>query len=171
MMVYQMGEVKSRFNITFSSEEHRVWASRLLRQRWNSEYVVSRGRLHKADELPGFIAFDDGKPVGLLTYNIEGEEIEVVTLDSIKKGGGVGSSLIEAVVKLGRDKNCRRIWLITTNDNFRALRFYQKWGFTIRALHSNALAKSRELKPEIPLIGLEGIPLRDEIELEILLRV
>jgi hypothetical protein len=59
--------------------------------------------------------------------------------------------------------------LITTNDNVAALRFYQKRGFTLAALHKNALEQSRRLKPQIPLLGLDGIPLRDEIELEIFL--
>ena len=64
---------------------------------------------------------------------------------------------------------CRRLWLLTANDNLSALRFYQKWGLHIVAVYPNALEKSRRLKPEIPLLGREGIPLRDEIELEMTL--
>lgn len=55
----------------------------------------------------------------------------------------------------------------SSNDNLNALRFYQKYGFTLVALYPNALAQSRKLKPQIPLIGNDGIPLRDEIELEL----
>jgi Acetyltransferase (GNAT) family len=68
-----------------------------------------------------------------------------------------------------REAGCRRVWLITTNDNLRALRFYQRRGFRLVAVHPDALARSRELKPSIPEIGLDGIPLRDELELELLL--
>ncbi len=50
-----------------------------------------------------------------------------------------------------------------------ALRFYQKWGLRLVALHPNALEQSRRLKPEIPLVGRDGIPLRDELELEMTL--
>ncbi len=50
-----------------------------------------------------------------------------------------------------------------------ALRFYQKRGFVLVAIHRDALDISRKLKPEIPLIGNDGIPLRDEIELEMIL--
>jgi len=64
---------------------------------------------------------------------------------------------------------CKRLWLITTNDNTLAFRFYQKYGFALVAVHRNAIEKSRRLKPEIPLIGNAGIPLRDEIELEMML--
>jgi ribosomal protein S18 acetylase RimI-like enzyme len=81
----------------------------------------------------------------------------------------VGSALIEAATQAARRVGCRRLWLITTNDNTHALRFYQKRGFVIAAIHVNALEKARRLKPEIPLIGEDGIPLRDEIELEMIL--
>jgi len=36
-------------------------------------------------------------------------------------------------------------------------------------LNRNALEVSRKLKPEIPQIGYDGIPLRDEVELEMIL--
>jgi len=75
--------------------------------------------------------------------------------------------MLEAVAAVAREEGCRRVWLITTNDNLRALRFYQRRGFHLVAMHPNALARSRELKPSIPEIGLDGIPLRDELELEL----
>ena len=59
--------------------------------------------------------------------------------------------------------------MITTNDNRRAISFYQKYGFTIAAIHHNALEESRKLKPSIPITGIDGIPLKDEIEMEIFL--
>jgi hypothetical protein len=59
--------------------------------------------------------------------------------------------------------------LITTNDNTAALRFWQKRGFKLLRVHRNAVEKSRKLKPEIPLTGNDGIPIRDEIELEMML--
>ncbi|MCH7786707.1 MAG: hypothetical protein IIC22_04260 [Chloroflexi bacterium] len=62
-----------------------------------------------------------------------------------------------------------QLWVITTNDNLNALRFYQMWGMTIAALRPNALEESRKLKPEIPMTGIDNIPLHDEIELELAL--
>ena len=50
--------------------------------------------------------------------------------------------------------------------NLNALQFYQKRGFDIVKLHINAVKQSRKIKPEIPLIGFNGIPIRHEIELE-----
>ena len=75
--------------------------------------------------------------------------------------------MIEAAIQTAKAHQCRRVWLITTNDNIQAIRFYQKRGMVITAVHVNALKHSRTLKPEIPLIGNDGIPIRDEIEFEI----
>jgi len=145
------------------------WVRRLLVNHWVSVKVVSRGRLHDADQLPGFIALMDGERVELATYRIHSDECEIVTLNSLREGIGIGTALIEAVRSVAISNKCRRVWLITTNDNLQALRFYQRRGFSIVAVHRNALEQSRKLKPEIPLIGLDGIPLRDELELEMLL--
>ncbi len=140
-----------------------------IQDHWGSNRVVSKGRLLCPTELEGFAAVRDEKIVGLATYRVEGEECEVVTINSLTKGTGIGSSLLDAVRGAAVKARCRRLWLITTNDNLSALRFYQKWGLHIAAVYPNALERSRGLKPEIPLLGKEGIPLRDEIELEMIL--
>lgn len=131
--------------------------------------MVSRGIVHHPAELPGFIAALDGERVGLLTYQIADGACEVMSLDSTRPAQGVGTALIEAAIEAARAAGCRRLWLITTNDNLNALRFYQKRGLTLVAVYPNALAVSRQLKPQIPLSGHDGIPLRDEIELELAL--
>jgi GNAT superfamily N-acetyltransferase len=148
-------------------DQYRSWAHNLLTERWGSHFVVTRGRVYEADRLPGFVAFIEGKPKGLTTYRIINEECEVVTLDSLIGGIGIGTSLLEAVKGLAEMRGCQRIWLITTNDNLSALKFYQKRGYRLAAVHRDALTRSRQLKPSIPEIGLDGIPLRDEIELEL----
>jgi ribosomal protein S18 acetylase RimI-like enzyme len=82
-----------------------------------------------------------------------------------------GSPLI---IRRGESKalqaGCSRLWLITTNDNLIALKFYQKRGFQLIAVHPDALAESRKIKPSIPQFGMHGIPLRDEIELHMILK-
>jgi hypothetical protein len=63
------------------------------------------------------------------------------------------------------------VWLVTTNDNLVALRFYQRRGFRLSALRPGAVDEARRrLKPAIPDAGAFGIPLRDELELELRLR-
>jgi len=147
-------------------DPRRPWAAALLARSWGETRVVSRGRIHQADRLAGFVALIDGQPAGLLTYHIEGAACEIVTLDSLLEKRGVGTALIEAAAGAARAAGCTRLWLITTNDNTPALRFYQRRGFVLAALHRGAVEQSRRLKPSIPLTGLDGIPIRDEIELE-----
>jgi ribosomal protein S18 acetylase RimI-like enzyme len=149
------------------TKEYKAWATALLTKHWGSARTVSHGHIYQADELPGFVAVEKDKPVGLLTYKISGKEWEITTMNSVAEGKGVGSALVEAVKKAALEAGCRRLWLVTTNDNTHALHFWQRRGFQIAAIHVNALEKSRKLKPEIPLIGNDGIPIRDEIELEI----
>ena len=140
-----------------------------IQDQWGSTRVVSKGRMFDPSELEGFAAVADEKVVGLVTFRVERDECEVVTLNSLSEGTGTGSSLLNAVRDTAIKARCRRLWLITTNDNLSALRFYQKWGLRITAIYPNALERSRMLKPEIPLLGKEGIPIRDEIELEMIL--
>jgi ribosomal protein S18 acetylase RimI-like enzyme len=129
--------------------------------------VVSRGVMHQADELPGFIALYDGVPTAVLTYSHQGNELEVVTLHAARPGLGLGSRLLEAARKRAYDLGCRRLWLITTNDNEPAMQFYQQRGMRIAAIHRGAIAESRKLKPEIALVGIGGRPIEDEIEFEL----
>ncbi len=147
----------------------REWVSQFMLKHWGSNKVVSRGVVYYPQDLPGFAALYENEKVGLVTYNITGANCEIVTIDSIRPSSGVGTALIETVRDTATKSGCKRLWLITTNDNLNALRFYQRRGFMLVAVHRNALELSRTLKPGIPLIGRDGIPLRDELELEMIL--
>jgi GNAT superfamily N-acetyltransferase len=131
--------------------------------------VVSRGVVHDAPALDSLVAEEDGALVGAVTLRQAGDEAELVTLDSAAENRGVGSALLDAAAAWARERGLRRLWLVTTNDNLRALRFYQRRGWSMCALHRDAVAAARLLKPEIPSIGDHGIPLRHEIEFELLL--
>jgi GNAT superfamily N-acetyltransferase len=144
----------------------KTWINRILTDRWGSTTIVTRGVFHAANELSGFIAIEGSDPVGLLTYRFDAGACEIVSLDSLSDGRGIGSSLLKSVEQTAIEKRCNRIWLITTNDNFHALRFYQHRGYVLVAVHRGAIERSRQLKPQIPIVGNNGIPLRDEIELE-----
>ena len=152
-------------------EAHRDWATALLTASWGATVVVSRGQRHDAAQLPGFVALEGETPVGLATYHIAGDDCELVTIDSTRAGAGIGTALIAAVRDAAIPAGCRRVWLITTNDNVEALRFYQRRGFLLVAVHRDAVTEARRQKPQIPLIGNHGIPLRDEIELELPIRI
>jgi GNAT superfamily N-acetyltransferase len=110
-----------------------------------------------------------GHLLGVLTYvpGHDWRQCEILTLHAGEQWRGAGTALIEAVGQLARQQGCARLWVITTNDNVDALRFYQRRGFCLVTVHRAAVDRSRaRLKPEIPSVGAYGIPLRDEIELE-----
>jgi GNAT superfamily N-acetyltransferase len=143
------------------------WIVHFTEEHWGASFVVAHGVVYHPGELPGFVALDaDGRPTGLVTYRIADKACEVVTLNSVQENHGVGTALLDAVRDVAAQARCSRIWLVTTNDNLRALGFYQKRGYRLVAVHRDALQRSRELKPSIPLVSPDGIPLRDEIEFE-----
>ncbi|WP_051761192.1 GNAT family N-acetyltransferase [Microbispora rosea] len=158
---------KSRVTVRPLTAEDIPWTRELFVERWGGVVSVSRGVAHDTTALPGFVALLDGERAGVATYRIAGRECELVTLDSVSEGAGVGAALVDAVAGAARAGGAVRLWLITTNDNLRALRFYQRYGFDLVAVHRDAVARSRELKPSIPEIGLDGIPIRHELELEL----
>ncbi|HXD10645.1 MAG TPA: GNAT family N-acetyltransferase [Anaerolineales bacterium] len=139
------------------------------KENWGDEFVVAHGVIYYPDTLDGFIALDGEEWAGEITYAFSGNDCEIVSLDSLREGQGTGTKLITAVVEEARTKNCNRVFLITTNDNLNALGFYQKRGFQLVKINRGAMIETRKLKPDIPLIGANDIPLRDEIELEMIL--
>lgn len=147
-----------------------AWVAETLAQRWGATEVVSRGRRHDAGLLPGIVAEVEGERLGLATYRIDGDEAEVVTMDALAQGRGIGSALLGAVAERAAAQACRRVWLVTTNDNLDALRFYQRRGMRLVAVHRGAVDQARLVKPQIPETGTFAIPVHDEIELELDLR-
>jgi len=157
------------FTIRATTPQDKTWIQRLLRRYWATEKILSKGKLHDAIKLPGFAALQHNEPVGLITYEIADNQCEIITHNSNADSGGVGSCLLAAVRNEARAQGCTRLWLVTTNDNTPALRFYQRRDFEICAFHKDAISKARELKPEIPDEGLDGIRVKHEIELEYIL--
>lgn len=137
---------------------------------WHAETVVA----HEEEMYParhaGFVAIRDGEIVGHVTYRGDGERCEITTIQAFPRQGGVGSQLMDAVLRAARAEGYRVVWLTTTNDNLDAIRFYQRRGFRIKAVRSGAVDRARKaLKPEIPKVGMYGIPISDELDLELLL--
>jgi ribosomal protein S18 acetylase RimI-like enzyme len=159
------------FSIRPIVDDDRPALSAMIARLWGEDRIITRGEQRVPSTLPGFFAEDAGEVVGLITFHIRGDQCEIVTLDSYREGVGIGSALIEMVKRVALEHQCRRLWLITTNDNVHALRFYQRSGFVLAALYPGAINESRKLKPSISEVGLEGIPIRDEIELEMSLSV
>lgn len=156
---------------------------RILTESWGEPRAAAHDRLYDLTTLPALVAtraakrpYPDGAAavndpatgeliVGVLTFDVEGDAIEVISIDASPQWSGIGSTLLAAATEFGMAERLARLWLVTTNDNLDALRFYQRRGLRVLAVHPDAVARSRVLKPSIPLIGAYGIPIRDEIVL------
>ena len=94
---------------------------------------------------------------------MKGQELEITSLNSLEEKKGVGTALVNKVVNPANTEHLKNIKLITTNDNLNALLFWQKRGFRLCKIYPGALEITRKLKPTLPFVGENGIPLRDEI--------
>lgn len=154
------------FDIRSITAEDRALVNQILTEQWNATEMILRGERVDLSAASGYIAWENGEMIGLVTIRISSGECEILSLDSLRENQGVGTALVMKAVDAARTAGCRKVKLITTNDNIRAIRFYQKRGFDMARIHHNAMDVSRKLKPSIPLIGMEGIPLKHEIEFE-----
>jgi len=148
-------------------DSDRDWLRETLTQRGQLR-IVSRGRLTEdAAKLPGFLAERGGSTVGYALVRIDRGELEVVALEALSRREGIGTALLAAAADEARRAGCGRAWLITTNDNLDAVRFYQRRGWDLVALHYDSVTAGRELKPELPEVGDYGLPIRHELEFEL----
>ncbi len=146
-------------------EDH-PWVAGCCRRAFGSPLVVSRGRLFDPLHLPGLVAWEAGRRAGVLVFAAEPGGAEVVLMAAEPPGRGAGTALLRALEATAGERGWERLRLSTTNDNTLALRFYQRRGWDLVALHRGAVERDRELKPEIPLVGREGTALRHALELE-----
>lgn len=159
-------ESRPGIEIRPASDVDREALRRHLVETWHAEEVVAHGELYYPLELPGFVAVEGERIRGHVTYRVTGDGCEITSIDATPPRSGVGTRLMDAAEQAARGARCRRIWLVTTNDNLDALRFYQRRGYRLSALRPGAVDAGRRLKPELPEVGSYGIPMRDELELE-----
>jgi GNAT superfamily N-acetyltransferase len=135
---------------------------------WGGPLVAGNDRLHDLTGFPTLVAeAADGTLVGALCYQTDGDAMEVVSIAAEPPVRGAGTALLDAAVGIARADGLRRLWLITTNDNLDALRFYQRRGLRIRTVNQAGVDRARLLKPSIPAIGSYGIPMHDELVMEL----
>ena len=149
-----------------TKEKTRKPVNQFLLENWYSTEMIIKGKIIDVTKLDGFLVQEDSKIIGLITYRLLEGICEIVSLDSKKENIGIGTALLKEVDKVAIKNKCKKISLITTNDNLRALQFYQKRGYCLTKVYPNAMDKVRKIKSSIPLLGQNDIPLRDEIELE-----
>jgi ribosomal protein S18 acetylase RimI-like enzyme len=147
------------------TEADRPWARRLIAETWGVPVVSPSGVYDDPAAFEGFVADDGGHPVGLLLHRIDDGRCEVVALVVQEQRKGHGRALMEAARDVSRDAGCDRLWLITTDENPRALAFYQSLGMTETQRHVNFVDTVRKSKPSST--GYRAASnYRDAIELE-----
>jgi ribosomal protein S18 acetylase RimI-like enzyme len=153
----------SRFEIRPATPVDRQAIVALLEARWGGETLVVRDTVYPPADLPGFVAVDGRDLVGLVTLEPGIESWHVLSLDCFVSGQRISRALLDRVEDAVRYAGWLRITLVTTNDNVEAIRFYQRRGYLIAFVDLGAVDRARRTKPSIPLIGLHGIPIRDEV--------
>jgi GNAT superfamily N-acetyltransferase len=160
----------SLIDIVDLTNEYKEEVERIAADSWGGIKVAAHRELYDLRELPCFITFSDKREIlGYCYYRFSNSECEIMAIESIQQNRGIGTALIKKVKELAYTKNCTRIYLQTTNDNTHALRFYQRHGFTMRVVRLNELDYLRKIKPSIPLVGYDNIPLLHEFEFEMIL--
>ena len=158
------------WQIRQSFERDRAALDDFHERTWGGSIVVAHDEAFDLRTLPAFVAFgDDGALAGALSWRVADDALEVVSIAAATPGDGIGTALLRAVVAEATASGVRRIWLVTSNDNLRALRFYQRRGLRIVGVDPGAVDRARRMKPSIPTIGADGIPVHDEIRLELVL--
>ena len=153
--------------IRLFDDSERADVARFIEGHWRSKMVMSCGKAWYPHEQEGLIDRREGEIVGLVTFRSEDPGMEVLTINSVKTGAGLGSALMLALIDLARRRGNTRIWLATTNDNLRAVSFYQRLGFRLTEVHLGVVDEARKIKPQIPDEGQGGIPIHDEWIMEL----
>jgi hypothetical protein len=132
-----------------AEEADRAELDALFVRLWGATQVIAHDERMDLRTLPTLVAVDgSGEFAGALVWRPDGDAVEVAGIGAVASGGGVGTALLDAA------------------DNTGALRFYQRRGLCIVAVDAGAVDRARVIKPEMPLVGFDGIPLRDELRLE-----
>jgi GNAT superfamily N-acetyltransferase len=148
-------------HLTVGASRHQ--AAQRLEHEWGGPDIRMRDRVYRLCDCEILVA-DDNK--GLLAYDLcDRPMAELVALSAFEPHRGIGTALLNDLVRRLRADGFATIRVGTTNDNLDALRFYQRRGFRMATLRSNAVADARRVKPSIPQSGAYGLPIRDEIDL------
>ncbi len=158
-------EVRGSLRIApVADEADRAWLADPWRAEWGGQTMATRGRLHRLADLDAPSAWNGAARVGAATFQFDAAGCELISLNATARGRGVGTALL-ATVEAARGAGAGQVWLITTNDNLDALRFYQRRGYHPPALYPGSVDAVRRAKPTVCTINSYDIPPRDELEL------
>jgi DNA-3-methyladenine glycosylase I len=153
-----------------SAEDHDEIVD-FLTYHWGSPEIVSLNQVLNASELDGYLApTPAGDLNGLVTLHTDHRGTEIVTMNSIHRGRGIGTNLMSCAEIYAREAGSKRLWLVTTNDNVEAMSFYMSRSFRMVKVHQGSVDRARLLKSNIPDIGHRGIEIHDQVEFELVLK-
>lgn len=159
----------NNITIRLTTPDDTQLVSQLMTQHWGGEPLVIRAKKYYPSKLDGIIVEENNEIIGFLFFECQKTSCEIVVFEVFEKFHGIGTKVLDKLKFIAKEKGCHRIYLMTNNDNLDALRFYQRRGFCICGIHLDSVKASRKIKPGIPMVGEYGIPLRDEIDLELIL--
>ena len=129
--------------------------------------VISTVRTYgPEDDMHGVVWRDEwGEIQGLLVYHIDGDAADIISIDAYQQGRHIGGRLLDGAEEHMRKHGVRHVTITTTNDNLRAVAFYVRRGYRLVKIDLDGMDKIRALKPNVPDLGIDNIPLRDMLEL------
>ena len=132
---------------------------------WGDVEIVHFGHAYRIDALLAYVACDDDKIVGVAGYTRAGDALSLVMLNVLPQwqGRGAATDLLAAVIHEACSQGAARVIAAVTNDDLPALGLYQRLGFAITGVLVGRLARLRDDARR----GFDGIPVRDEIQLEL----
>jgi len=159
---------ENRSTRRYSKDDAR-WAVDLL-GRTTGRYRFRRGVSTDAANLPGIVAMNAGRPVGLATVLAMKHEIEIIAA-SAEPGYDHAIGQLLAAVTSASGIGCKRIAIVCYNAELSLQRLVQQAGFTMCTVRAGAISSSRLrlARGQIPS-NIGGVPVRDEIEFELLVR-
>ena len=128
-----------KFKIIEIKDDLRNKVKGFLETYWGSSKMVTRGKIHHVNKLPGYVVIVENEIKGLISYNIIDHECEIVIIYSQIKNIGIGTGFLDLVIKSAKQEKCKRIWLISTNDNTPAIKFFQKRNFEWVNFYKNSV--------------------------------
>jgi ribosomal protein S18 acetylase RimI-like enzyme len=133
---------------------------------WGETEVECFDGVYDVLELPALVAELGSEVLGAVSYAVDGERMNLVMFNVLPdfQGRGVGKALLQAAVEKARMLGLTRLVVATSNDDLPALAFYQRARFTVEAV-----VPGRILEHHGGEEGFAGIPVRDEIRLQLLL--
>jgi GNAT superfamily N-acetyltransferase len=90
-------------------------------------------------------------------------EIKSLAVEERRRSSGIGAALVQRAAALCARRGARRLIVATAAASIRALQFYQRQGFRFHHVIRDFYALERGYRP----LELNGIPLRDEVILDI----